>query len=172
MTVQARPHDWEDPVHLPQVTGPRRILVPFDGSHNAERALAWAAHLAAGGGAEIVVMVAFEQPLTMRGRGAPLIESVREELESEATGLATEAVTLLGDRGATARGLVVKGDVANAILDTADAEACDLVVIGRRGLTAEVGGVPSALDRVRDMLQGGVSDKVIRHATMPVLVVA
>jgi len=66
----------------------------------------------------------------------------------------------------------VKGDVPHAILDTVDAEGCDLVVIGRQGLSAEVGGVSSALDRVRDMLQGGVSDKVIRHAAVPVMVVA
>lgn len=172
MNVHARPEDWEDPVVLPEVTSPQRVLVPFDGSHNAERALAWAAHVCDTEGAEVIVLVGFEQPLTLRGRGANYIEAVREELEEEAKQLAAEAVRLLIGRGVSARGLVVKGDVPHAILDTADAEGCDLVVIGRRGLSAEVGGMSSALDRVRDMLQGGVSDKVIRHASVPVLVVA
>lgn len=172
MNVHARPEDWEDPVVLPEVTSPQRVLVPFDGSHNAERALAWAAHLCGTEGADVIVLVGFEQPLTLRGRGATYIEEVREQLEAEARELAAEAVRLMLARGVNARGLVVKGDVPHAILDTVDAERCDLVVIGRQGLSAEVGGVPSALDRVRNMLQGGVSDKVIRHASVPVMVVA
>ena len=172
MNIQVRPADWEDPVRLPQVELPRRLLVPFDGSHNSERALAWAAATAGVTNGEVVVLVGFEQPLTMRGRGAAYIESVREELESEARELAAEAVQLLADRGVRARGIVVKGDVPHAILDVVDAEACDLLVIGRQGLSAEVGGMASALDRVRDMLQGGVSDKVVRHSPVPVLVVS
>lgn len=167
-----RPEDWEEPVRIPEVTLPTRLLVPFDGSHNAERALAWAATTAAATGGEVVVMVGYEQPLTMRGRGAAYIEAVRDDLEAEAKGLAAEAVSLLVGRGVTARGLVVKGDVAHAILDTVESEACDLLVIGRQGLSAEVGGVTGALDRMRDMLQGGVTDKIVRHSPVPVLVVS
>jgi len=172
MTGHKRPSDWNDPVVVPDVGRPQRILVPFDGSHNAERALAWAGVVAAGSGAEVVVLVGYEQPLTVRGRGAPYIESVTEELETEARGLATEAVEQLRGRGVESRGLVVKGDVPRAILDTAQTEGCGLIVVGRQGLSAEVGGVSGALDRVHDLLQGGVSDKVIRHSPVPVLVVA
>jgi nucleotide-binding universal stress UspA family protein len=172
MNVQARPEDWEEPVRLPEVNLPRRLLVPFDGSHNAERALAWAATTASATDGEVVVLVGYEQPLTMRGRGAPYIESVREDLETEAKELAAEAVRLLVARGVRSRGIVVKGDVPRAILDMAESEACDLLVIGRQGLSAEVGGVTGALDRMRDMLQGGVADKVVRHSPVPVLVVS
>ena len=171
MNTHARPADWEDPVRLPEVTAPQRVLVPFDGSHNAERALAWAAAVVDVTDGEILVLVGYEQPLTMRGRGAAYVESVREELEAEAKGLAAEAVELLVARGLRARGIVVKGDVPRGILDIADSEACDLLVIGRQGLSAETGGVAGALDLVRDMLQGGVSDKVVRHSSVPVLVV-
>ena len=168
----ARPEDWDEPVRLPDVTVPTRLLVPFDGSHNAERALAWAATTASATSGEIVVMVGFEQPLTMRGRGAAYVEAVRDGLEAEARSLAEEAVALLVERGISARGLVVKGDIAHAILDTAEAEACDLLVIGRQGLSSEIGGVAGTLDRMRDMLQGGVADKVVRHSPVPVLVVS
>ena len=172
MNATARPEDWDNPVALPQVTAPSRILVPFDGSHNAERALAWAVRQARQDGAEVLVMVGFEQPMTMRGRGAAYIESVREDLEIEARELASEAVQLVTAHGLPSRGLVVKGDVPHAILDIAESEACDLIVIGRQGLTAELRGLSTALERVRDMLHGGVSDKVIRHSRVPVLVVA
>lgn len=172
MNPYVRPADWEDPVQLPDVAPPRRVLVPFDGSHNAERALAWAAATVGVTDGEILVLVGYEQPLTMRGRGAAYVESVREELESEAKELAAEAVTLLVGRGVRSRGLVVKGDIPRGILDIAESEGCDLLVIGRQGLSAETGGVVGALDRVRDMLQGGVSDKVVRHSPVPVLVVS
>ena len=90
MNVHTRPQDWEDPVVLPEVISPQRLLVPFDGSHNAERALAWAAHVSEREGAEVVVLVGFEQPLTLRGRGATYIDEVREQLEAEAKELAAE----------------------------------------------------------------------------------
>ena len=167
----ARPHDWDDPVCLPPVQPPSRVLVAFDGSHNSERALAWAAIVAAASSVEVLVVVAYEQPMTMRGRGALYVDDVRDHLEEEAKGLATEAVTLANSRGLRARGIVVKGDVANAILDVAEAEECDLIMVGRQGISAEIGGVTGALDRVRDLLQGGVSAKLVRHAAVPVLVV-
>ncbi len=171
MTALARPDDWDDPVRLPPVVTPRKVLVPFDGSHNSERALSWATLIATRADAEVVVVVAFEQPLTLRGRGAAYIETVREELETEAVHLATEAVELLKGQGVAAKGVVVKGEPARAILDTVDDESCEVIVIGRHGLTAELRGLAGALDRFRDLLQGGVTDKVTQHATIPVLVV-
>jgi nucleotide-binding universal stress UspA family protein len=172
MTTLARPDDWEDPVAIPTVTPPTKVLVPIDGSHNSERALAWAELVARAAGSEIVVMVAYEQPLTMRGRGAAYIETIRDELHGEAVHLATEAVELLRARGVAARGVVIKGEPARGILDVADDEGVTLIVMGRHGLTAELRGVASALDRFRDLLQGGITEKVTGHATVQVLVVA
>lgn len=74
MNSMIRPKDWEDPVVLPEAVAPKRVLVCFDGSHTSERALAWASLLAGATTAELVVIVAFEQPLTMRGRGALYVE--------------------------------------------------------------------------------------------------
>jgi nucleotide-binding universal stress UspA family protein len=171
MNTLARPHDWEDPVVLPEFAVPGRVLVPFDGSHTSERALAWAAALAGTIDAEIVVVVAYEQPLTMRGRGAAYIEAVRDDLAQEALQLATEAVELLKNKGVRARGVVVKGEVAHAILDTADDEQVGLVVLGRQGLTADLRGLEGSIERLRERLHGGVTDKIVRHASVPVLVV-
>lgn len=171
MNISAQPSDWENPIQLPEVTTPARVLVPFDGSHNAERALAWAAYVAQAGGQELVVVVAYEQPTTMRGRGAQYVEEVREHLEREATGLASEATVLMQERGVSARAIVIRGDIARSILDVAESERCGLVILGRQGISAELGGVASAIDRVRDLMQGGVAEKVVRHAPVPVLVV-
>lgn len=169
--MNSRPDHWDEPVELPAVTAPERILVPFDGSHNAERALAWAATVAAQTDAQVIVVVAYEQPLTMRGRGATYVEEIRDQLAAEAATLAGEAVDVLTRAGVNASGQVVKGDIANAILDTVDTEGGGLIIMGRQGLTAEVGGMSVILDRARDLLQGGVTAKVVRHAPVPVLVV-
>jgi len=170
MNAQTRPQDWGDDVVLPEVSTPKRVLIPFDGSHNAERALAWGAYVAARADMEIVVVVAYEQPMTMRGRGATYVEQVRDDLEAEALALATEAVELLKARDLGARGVVVKGDISRAILDVAEQQECELIIIGRQGISAELGR-DAVMDRVRDMLQGGVADKVARHAAVPVLTV-
>lgn len=170
MNAQARPHDWEDEVVLPEVSTPKRVLIPFDGSHNAERALSWGSYVAARDDMEIVVVVAYEQPMTMRGRGATYVEQVRDHLEAEALALATEAVELLKSRGLDARGVVVKGDISRTILDVSEQQECELIIIGRQGISAELGGV-AVMDRVRDMLQGGIADKVARHSGVPVLMV-
>ena len=58
--------------------------------------------------------------------------------------------------------------MARAILETADDESADLIVMGRRGVTHEVGGT---LEKFRSMISGGVAEKVSRHAKVPVLVV-
>ncbi len=172
MSTLNRPEDWDAPVTLLEMDTPDKILVPFDGSHASERALGWAALTARGSEAELIVVVAYDPPLTVRGRGAAYVEEVRDELLTEAQELAEEAVRLLVDRGVHARAIVVQGDPARAILDVGDDEDCHLIVIGRQGLTAELRGVTGAMSRFREMLTGGVADKVVRHATVPVLVVA
>lgn len=168
MSGLMRPQDWESPVQVPEVPALGKILVPFDGSHTAERALAWATLAATNNDAEVVVVVAFDPPLTVRGRGAAYVDEMKAGLEEEARGLAEESVAILLERGARARGVVVRGDVARAILQTAEEESVDLIVLGRQGVTHEVGDV---LERFKALMSGGIAEKVSRHATVPVLVV-
>lgn len=166
--MSRRPDDWDEPVAISEAPTPRKILVPFDGSHTAERALAWSILAARNNDAEVVVVVAFDPPLTVKGRSASYVEEMKATLEGEAKELAEEAVARLLDRGVTARGVVVRGDVARAILATADEESVDLIVLGRQGLTHEAGGT---LEKFRALMSGGVAEKVSRHANVPVLVV-
>jgi nucleotide-binding universal stress UspA family protein len=171
MSDLLRPDDWDAPVTVPDVGSLRRIVVAFDGSHPSELALAWADLLAAAADAEVVVLVAFESPLTKRGRGAAYVEGLRTELHDEATELATEAVAALTARGRTARAVVVRGEPAASVVQVAEDEAADLVVMGRRGLTSELPGFPGAVERLRAQLRGGVADRVALLDGPPVLVV-
>lgn len=55
---------------------------------------------------------------------------------------------------------ICAGDIADEILDIADAEKADVIVIGRRGL-----------GRVREALLGSVSQKVLHHSDCTVVIV-
>ncbi len=149
----------EEPLRLPDLGhGLDRILVPVDGSPGSERGLALAAALADGLDAEIMVVVAFNPPVTVRRRGTIATEEAQSEMERDARELAEEATTLLVERGLRARGVAAEGDPVEAILESAERERADLIVMGRRGL-----------GRLQGLLVGSVSERVARHAEIPVL---
>ena len=105
-----------------------------------------------------MIVVAFDPPMTVRRRGILLVEQARQEMQEDATELAEEAATLLIQRGNRARGIVVRGDPVQAILETIDSEEPDVVVIGRRGL-----------NQFEGVMLGSVSQRVASHARVPVL---
>ena len=79
----------------------------------------------------------------------------------EARQLAVEAIVQRARAGgAEATGLTWDGDAGEAIVEAADAEAADLIVVG----THERGAVGR-------LFLGSVSDHVVRHARCPVMVV-
>ena len=106
---------------------------------------------------QVIVAVAFNPPMAIRRRGILQTEHLQVEMEDDAKELATEAAQLFLDRGRRARAVVVRGDAASAILEVAEDEDVDLIVMGRRGL-----------GRLKGALVGSVSEKVTRHATVPV----
>ena len=132
--------------------------VPVDGSTGSERGLAYADLIAGLTGAEVVVVVAFDPPLAIRRRGILQTEHLQVSMEKDARELAAEAAELLAGRGRPARAVIVRGHAAEAILDTAESEHVDLIVMGRRGL-----------GRLRGAIVGSVSERVARHAEVPVL---
>ena len=150
--------DDEEPLEIPAIDRTiERILVPVDGSAGSERGMAWADAVADITGAEVIVTVAFNPPMAIRRRGILQTEHLQVEMEEDAKELATEATQLFIGRGRRARAIVIRGDAATAILDVAEDEDVDLIVMGRRGL-----------GRLKGALVGSVSEKVTRHATVPV----
>ena len=150
--------DDDEALRIPDIDGSiERILVPVDGSPGSEIGMAWANLVARVADAEVIVVVTINPPSAIRRRGILETEHLRIEMEEDAKEVATEAAQLFLDRGHRARALVVVGDPVEAILETAAAEHVDLIVIGRRGL-----------GRLEGMLVGSVSERVARHATVPV----
>ena len=86
---------------------------------------------------------------------ARMITALGERIAVSAKNRAEEA----GALDVTTR--ICAGDIADEILDVAEAEKADILVLGRRGL-----------GRVREVLLGSVSQKVLHHADCKVVIVS
>ncbi len=133
-----------------------RILVGTDGSVSAEAALRWAAHLAVGTGAELVVARAW---VPMQAEEPPdLYEERRREADRVLDEEWCEAARSVGARYRTA---VLEGDPREVLLDAAGREDADLLIVGARG----AGSHPHALHL------GSVTHHVAHHTTRPLAMV-
>ena len=132
----------------------RNILVGYDGSEAAQRALDAAADLTGYGSSLAVVSVASPPEngssggFTAPGGNVP------------ARRLLSEARRLLLRRHVTARYIDAVGDPAQMLIETARDLDADLIVVGRRDRSP-----------VRRLVLGSVSATVLRRADCDVLVV-
>jgi nucleotide-binding universal stress UspA family protein len=147
------------------------ILVCYDGSVDAQAAIARAAQLLPG--AETTVLTVWEPLLDVLTRSGSLgmgMGGLYAGNEKDADASSQEAALAKATEGAqraTAAGLVAQpriasrhGGMAPAILAAAAEADADVIVLGTRGL----GGVKS-------FLLGSVSHAVVQHADRAVLVV-
>lgn len=134
----------------------QRILLAVDGSEHSSRAVPVAGDLARRYEAEVIVLHVREHELTW---GA----DIDIETENESAALVDDVVRQLKEQDTNVRGEVVRvplGNTPKAIVEMAEHEGVDLVVVGTRGLS----------DWGR-LLMGSVADKVVHLAGCPVLVV-
>jgi nucleotide-binding universal stress UspA family protein len=132
----------------------RPILVAYDGSEGAKRALEEAAKRANG---QPITVVSVAELLPQFGRaGAMLVPEEDEERKRELA----EAMQILKERGIDAKAIERRGDAAEKIVDEAKEEDAELIVVGTRGLNA-----------AKRWLMGSVSTRVVQHAPCNVLVV-
>ena len=134
----------------------RKILVCYDGSAEAERALERAAEIAAAASSRVTV-VSVAEPLYPVAVLADLVDPA--ELQAHRR-LLDDAARTLRERGVKATLFEPSGDTADSIVDLAKQEAADLIVVGSRHR-----GV------IRRLLFGSVSSDVIVDAPCDVLVV-
>jgi nucleotide-binding universal stress UspA family protein len=130
------------------------IVVGYDGSPQARRALERAADLANGNPVTIVAAV----PLISTSPQGPVVNLEPDRLAREQA--LREAGALLAERNAQSQLVEGFGDAADVIVREAKQQGADLVVVGSRGV--------HGAERV---LLGSVSSKVVTHAPCDVLVV-
>jgi nucleotide-binding universal stress UspA family protein len=141
------------------------IVVGTDGSQTAAMALQAAIELAGQCGARLHIVSAYEPVADERTRSEQL--DVPHDVQW-ALGPRADVLALLDEaRTRAARGGVGEvetsarvGDAADAILDVAEEQSADLIVIGNKGMTG-----------AKRFLLGSVPNKVSHHAPCSVLIV-
>jgi nucleotide-binding universal stress UspA family protein len=138
----------------------KRILVGYDGSENAKRALARAIALSTEQGSALRIVVVVTTVLTAYGPTAPYYPpGFPEQIIKEGKRSLEEALSTAKQAGRSASGSVEDGHPSEIILRLAESEGADLIVLGRRGISG-----------VERFLMGGVSSSVVNHSKCDVLV--
>jgi nucleotide-binding universal stress UspA family protein len=133
------------------------ILVAIDGSPASAAASEQAIDLAASLGSRLLVVYVVNAPDVPAGAVIrPTMAGVREEAEAVSRKVVEQARRL----GVEATYLTWEGQPGEAIVAAAEAESADMIVAGSHGRSA-----------VGRLLLGSVSEYLVRHAPVPVLVV-
>jgi len=142
----------------------RSIVVGTDGSETAKQAVREALELAKRMGATVELVSAYEPvPHARLRREAEQVPedlqwmiSPREDVDATLSSAAEEAAAA----GVEARTYARQGDPADAILDVAEEQGADLIVVGNKGMTG-----------AKRFLLGSVPNKVSHHAPCSVLII-
>lgn len=136
----------------------KKLLVPIDGSESSIHALKESFKLAVNEGSWITV-VAVVPPYT-GDLDLVAVGNVLASIRKPCEDALSNAEKIAKAEGALIKTVCEEGDVHERILDLADAENCDLIVMGRRGLR-----------RIERALVGSVTARVIGYGHKDVLVV-
>jgi len=140
----------------------QKILVATDGSRGANRAVIAAAQLAKATGAELSILTVGDnysnQNLRQLIRGEGDIGEALELLSNQILDQARKRAARIGAANIKLR--ASWGDAAKVIIETAQREDVDVIVIGRRGR-----------GRLAGLLLGSVSQKIASLAPCMVMIV-
>jgi nucleotide-binding universal stress UspA family protein len=140
------------------------IVVGTDGSDTAKEAVRQATDLAGRLGAKVHVVSAYEP--VPSGRLREERQEVPEDMQWMVNPREDVSVTLknveesLQEAGVEVKTHAREGDPADAILDVAEEEGADLIVVGNKGMTG-----------AKRFLLGSVPNKVSHHAPCSVMII-
>lgn len=145
---------------------PKTILVPFDGSDNANRAIDYAGDLASKYSAKVLLLHAIHYrfgrlPDELHAYAMSEHLDGRDEIHAVVEKLLASAEVRASNAGAkNVETDSREGDPAEVILDAAQACDADHIVMGCRGL-----------GQLKGLLVGSVAHKIVGHAEVPVTIV-
>ncbi len=146
----------------------RKIVVPLDGSKLAECALGHVEAIAKGCDTLEVdlVRVVRSVPLYMSGDDMSYIdpgvlEKVVKGEKAQAKAYLDKIVKDLGTKDISAKSIVLEGEPAQTVLDYAENNKAELIVMSSHGRTGPA-----------RWAMGSVAERVTQHSKLPVLVVA
>jgi nucleotide-binding universal stress UspA family protein len=142
----------------------KSIVVGTDGSETATSAVRQAVELAKSVGAKIQLVSAYEPVSDQRLREERT--EVPEDLQwmvnprEDVDATLNEAAEVAKGEGVDAETFARQGDPADAILDVAEEQKADLIIVGNKGMTG-----------AKRFLLGSVPNKVSHHAPCSVLII-
>jgi nucleotide-binding universal stress UspA family protein len=140
------------------------IVVGTDGSDTATQAVRQAVDMAKAVGATLELVSAYapvpEQRLREERRDAPADVQWAINPRQEVEASLAEAADLAREAGVAVNTYARQGDPSDAILDVAEEQDADLVVVGNKGMTG-----------AKRFLLGSVPNKVSHHAPCSVLII-
>jgi len=138
----------------------KKILLPVDGSEYSKAAAGVAKEMAEKFGAEVVVLRVGEPDfMDMYYSRKDLEETAENKMKRIAAELIEEDKKLFEGSSLTVNYVTATGDAASKILDVCEEQGCDFIVIATHGMGA-----------AKRFLVGSVTNKIVHHATVPVLV--
>lgn len=137
----------------------KKLLVPFDGSPNAMRALRYAVDLACAiPGVELEILNV-QDPVLLRSHSGSETD-IRRLQDEEGKKLCTPASELVKGAGVPHRLVTRVGSPANQIAEHLHASGCDAIIMGTRGMGP-----------VASLMIGSVATRVIGLVDVPVTLV-
>jgi nucleotide-binding universal stress UspA family protein len=134
-----------------------RILVAIDGSESAKKAFAKSIYLAQKCNSKLDVVHVVSCDLG--GDSATTFELI-DEFKTKGKKMLGEYKIQAAKSNVPAEITVTQGDPAQVIIELAKTKKYDLIIMGTRGKSA-----------LQELLIGSVSQKVMHHASCPVMVV-
>ena len=142
----------------------KSIAVGTDGSDTATEAVREAVEMAKAVGATLELVSAYapvsEQRLRAERRDAPADVQWAINPRREVEASLIDAADIARQAGVNVNTHARQGDPADALLDVAEEQHADVVIVGNRGMTG-----------AKRFLLGSVPDKVSHHAPCSVLIV-
>ena len=142
-----------------------RILVGIDGSESSLNASEYAIEMAKKDGAQVIALSIKSLPLSSYGLAAPQDEAKLSNEDKEMHGI-KESLDKV-DQYAKRNNIQIKREIINsqmsieaAIVEYAESEDVDLIVIGTRGTSD-----------IKNILLGNIASGVVKYAACPVMVV-
>jgi nucleotide-binding universal stress UspA family protein len=140
-----------------------RILLAIDGSNHSSEAARALEHLARA--EELIVLYVLDVPMAAYPTMVPeaardLYGQVERQMREEGERVLSRLSSILPRSAGSVSKRIETGSPAALILNTAEKERVDLIVVGRRGVGP-----------VHELVLGSVSHRVLTHAPCPTLVV-
>jgi len=138
----------------------KKILVPIDGSKYSEMAIEKAKEFAEVFGSSIVLLHVNDFHQHMFNYNAEVEEHFLEMFDEISVEILEEGKKKLADMGDRVQTVRMDGSVANKIIEYANSNDFDLVIIGSHGKGA-----------IHNFLMGSVAQRITMHVEKPILIV-